>query len=73
MIWLLLAAHVVGLVATGALAPMLGRRVFYVAALAPLAWLAHRRLYVPVVLRGGSLAIAAMGAVWLVERAVLGA
>ena len=36
MIWALLAAHVVGLLVTGLAAPFLGRRVFYVAALAPL-------------------------------------
>ncbi len=45
---------------------------FVVVLLAPLAWLASKKLYEPVVLRGGSFAIAAMGAVWLVERAVLG-
>jgi len=46
---------------------------FVLLTLAPLAWLAKKPLYEPLVLRAGSLAIACVGAVWLVERAVLGA
>ncbi len=50
----------------------LAQLAFVVVALGPLAWLARRKLYEPLVLRGGSFAIAAMGAVWLVERVALG-
>jgi hypothetical protein len=52
----------------------LAQLAFVVVTLAPVAWLANEeRFYRPIVLRGGSAAIACMGLVWLVERAVLGA
>lgn len=39
-------------------------------ALGPIAWIAKSRIYRPVVVRGGSLAIALVASVWLVERVI---
>ncbi|MBK6918017.1 MAG: HupE/UreJ family protein [Deltaproteobacteria bacterium] len=46
----------------------LAQLVFVTLVMLPLVWAAHHRRYQTVVVRGGSLAIAACGCVWLVER-----
>ena len=58
--------HVVALVTVGLLGAQLGRPAIFL----PLAFmLRETRIYRPVVLVGGSLVIAALGAAWFVERA----
>lgn len=46
----------------------LGQLAFTAVVLGPIAWAARHRSYKPIVVRGGSIAIAAIAAVWLVER-----
>ena len=48
----------------------LAQLAFVGVAMIPLVWMARHRRYPLVVVRGGSLAIAAMGCVWLAERSL---
>ena len=46
----------------------LAQLAFVAVVMLPLVWAANHRQYPLVVVRGGSVAIAALGCVWLVER-----